>query len=100
MHLSRTRQTCSGSKPSLRRPTAYEHPVRPDLVLADLVGLDLLLVQEGLYLLGASLLPGQVNTSTFVRQVAVGFRDAGEAVAFQHGTDPRGIALVHVVDAQ
>jgi hypothetical protein len=30
----------------------------------------------------------------------VSFRDAGEAVAVQHGTDFLGIVFVHLVDAQ
>jgi hypothetical protein len=74
--------------------------VRFDLVLADLMWLNLLLLQEALYLFGPSRLPGQVHARAFVRQVAVSFRDAGEAVAVQHGTDFLGIVFVHLVDAQ
>jgi hypothetical protein len=89
-----------GVSPSLHRPTANEPPVGSDLVLADLASVDLFLMQEALYMLGAFYLPCQVHVRAFVRQVAVGVRDTGEAVAFQHGTYPRGVVLAHLIDAQ
>src|ERR671911_2837988 len=89
-----------GVPPSLHRPTANEPPVGSDLVLADLARVDLFLMQEALYRLGAFYLPCQVHARAFVRQVAVSLRDTGEAVTFQHGTYPRGVVLAHLIDAQ
>src|SRR5215204_704721 len=89
-----------GVPPSLHRPTVNEPPVGSDLVLADLARVDFFLMQEALYILGAFYLPRQVHARAFVRQVAVGVRDTGEAVAFQHGTYLRGVVLAHLIDAQ
>jgi hypothetical protein len=50
-----------GVPPSLHRPTANEPPVGSDLVLADLARVDLFLMQEALYRLGAFYLPCQVH---------------------------------------
>lgn len=61
---------------------------------------DVFLMQEALYILGAFYLPCQVHARAFVRQVAVGVRDTAEAVAFQHGTYARGVVLAHLTDAQ
>lgn len=62
--------------------------MRLDLVLADLVRLDLLLVEEAIYLLRTSALPGQVHARAFVCQVAVGLRDAPETVFPQAAPTP------------
>ena len=52
-------------------PNGERTPVGSDLVLADLARVDLFLMQEALYILGAFYLPRQVHARAFVRQVAV-----------------------------
>src|SRR5215213_4245187 len=99
MHSSRTRQTCPESSPRSvanggRTPSALRPCTRrSDVAQSPPLAGSLVFVQ--------SLPPPWSGPRTrFVRQVAVSFRDAGEAVAVQHGTDFLSIVFVHLVDAQ
>jgi Transposase IS116/IS110/IS902 family len=74
--------------------------VQSDFVVPDLLGHDRFFIQRGNRFRGLRTEACDVDALPRIRQVAVGFWERRQAIAFQNRTHPWSITLVHGIDAQ